>query len=116
MNDEHDDIAYDGDSFFRGHVPMQDPQAAHGRCVSCGSSSITPPTYVTGAPHAIELRMSFRRRGAKTGFFGDANEEILVTHGRACLSCGHVMLALPPDMLDRLRAQAAQLEPVPPAV
>jgi hypothetical protein len=90
----------------------QNPQAYVPRCTSCGATALTPTTHAVGSPHAVELRLRFHRRGAKTGFFGDMPEEFLVNHARVCLACGHVMFALSPQALAKLRERCAEMEPI----
>jgi hypothetical protein len=88
---------------MQGH----DPQSSPPRCVSCGATTLTPPTEIHGSPHHVHQRLVFRTAD------GDLTQypRFVVDCARACLACGHVMLALTADVLADLRASLPGLTP-----
>lgn len=71
------------------------------RCPACGSDRLTPRTsYASFDNHA-------RFRGLGSGVF-NADMTVGPSQARICLGCGHVLLFINQEKLDRLREVFAE--------
>jgi hypothetical protein len=79
-------------------------------CCSCGGASLTPPTWfgtTEGKPSVF-----FREAEAKpTLLGGHRTQAFSVSRAQVCLDCGHVMLGLNNESLEKLRRRLTSLEP-----
>ncbi len=70
------------------------------RCLRCGSFRLTPPTKTSSVP----TEPPFLIYKSPNGGFLDQGVRLKCV-GSACLDCGHVMLSLDPEALERARQQ-----------
>ena len=78
----------------------------------CGMANVLPPTRIkVSGSEVLELELAVFERPDDRYALGV--RRFPITHGRLCLDCGHVSVAVPEATRVQIVATVSQLKPVP---